>query len=67
MADPHYERLDGMTSQKYPSPPRDQHRILRSSRESVCPSSARCFCFPRVTPTPLNTGVFSIALSIVFI
>ena len=67
MAGPHCERLDGMASQIYPSPPVDQHRILRRSREFFCLSSAQYFCFPRVTPTPLTTGVFSIAVFIVFI
>ena len=67
MAGPHCERLDDMASRIDPSPLVDQHRILRRSRESVCLSSAQYFCFHRVTPTPLTTGVFSIALFIVFI
>ena len=29
---------------------------MRRSRKSVCPSSALCFCFPRVTPTPLTAA-----------
>ena len=67
MAVPHCERLDGMASQIDIHPPADQHRILRRSCESICPIYARCFCFPRVTPTLLTTGVSSIALFIVFI
>ena len=67
MAGPHCDRLDGMASRIDFPPPADRHRILRRSREYFCPSSARCFCFPRVTPTLLTTGVFSIALFIVFI
>ena len=67
MAGPHCERLDGMASQMDLPPPVDRHRILRRSRESVCLSSSQCFCFPRVTPTPMTTGVFSITLFIVFI
>ena len=67
MACPHCDRLNGMTSQIDIPPPADRHLILRHSCESACPSSARCFCFPRVTPTPLTTGVFSIKLFIVFI
>ena len=67
MAGPHCERLDDMASRIDLSPPVNQHRILRRSRESFCPSSAQCFCFPRVTPTPLTTDVFSIAVFILFI
>ena len=67
MADPHCECFDGMALRMDLSPAANRHRILRRSRESFCPISARCFCFPRVTPTPLSTGVFSIALFIVFI
>ena len=66
IAGPHCECFDGIASRIDLSPPADRHRILRRSRESFCPSSARCFCFHRVTPTPLTTGVFSIALFIVF-
>ena len=67
MAGSHCERFDGMASQIDLSPPVDQHRILRRSRESVCLSSSQYFCFHRVTPTALTTGIFSIAVFIVFI
>ena len=66
MAGPHCERLSGMAS-RIDFPPVNRHRILHRSRKSIYLSSAQCFYFPCVTPTPLTTGVFSIALFIVFI
>ena len=67
MAGPHCDCLNDMASQIDIPPPAERHRILRRSREYFCLSSAEYFCFPRVTPTPLTTRVFSIVLFIVFI
>ena len=40
----------------------DQHRILRCSCESVCPSSAQIFRFHRTTPTPLAAALLSLSV-----
>ena len=66
MAGPHCERLDGMASEIDIPPPSDQHHILRRSRESVCPSSARCFCVPRVTLNPLTAASLSLSVLVGF-